>query len=131
MLAKNFVISIDILLAKHISAKKTSGQDDCSLSTYSKLSDLEIFRNLRNKDPKNPIIGYLNIYRLRYKIIDLMIIVKDLPLNYFVVTEIKLDESFPSLQFIISFKDRDRHGSGVNKICQKRFHLQNAKPFRT
>ena len=46
----------------------------------------------------NPLIDYLNINSLRNKVIDLGEILKDLPLDYLVISETKLDESFPSSQ---------------------------------
>ena len=47
----------------------------------------------------NPLIAYLNINSLRNKVIDLGKILKDLPLDYIVISETKLDESFPNSQF--------------------------------
>ena len=44
----------------------------------------------------NPLIGYLNLNSLRNKVIDLGEILKDLPLDYVVISETKLDESFPN-----------------------------------
>ena len=48
----------------------------------------------------NPLIAYLNINSLRNKVIDLGKILKDLPLDYIVISETKLDESFPNSQLI-------------------------------
>ena len=53
----------------------------------------------RLKHRKNTLIGYLNINSLRNKIIDLRVIMKTLSLDYFILSETKIDESFPTSQF--------------------------------
>ena len=65
------------------------------------ISDLQILRKLWFKYPRNPLIGYLNINSLRNKIIDVQEMIGRLQLNYFVISETKLDSSFPSAQFYI------------------------------
>ena len=45
------------------------------------------------------MIGYLNINSLRNKLTDLRVILKHLSLDYFVFSEMKLDESFPNAQW--------------------------------
>ena len=57
-------------------------------------ADLEMLQNDRLKFLNNPLIAYLNINSLRNKVIDLGVILKDLPLDYLVISETKLDESF-------------------------------------
>ena len=57
-------------------------------------ADLEMLQNDRLKFLHNPLIAYLNINSLRNKLIDLGKILKDLPLDYLVISETKLDE-FP------------------------------------
>ena len=57
---------------------------------------MESFRNIRKKYFKSPFMGYLNINSLRNKIIDLREIAKYLELDYFVISETKIDESFLS-----------------------------------
>ena len=57
-------------------------------------ADLEMLKNDRLKFLNNPLIAYLNINSLRNKVIDLGVILKDLPLDYLVISETKLDESF-------------------------------------
>ena len=54
---------------------------------------------IRLKFLHNPLIAYLNINKLRNKVIDLGEILKDLPLDYLVISESKLDESLPFSQF--------------------------------
>ena len=58
-----------------------------------------MLQNDRFKCLHNPFIVYLNINSLRNKLIDLGEILKDLPLDYLVISETKLDESFPNSQF--------------------------------
>ena len=65
-------------------------------------SDVETFRKCKLQYPKNPAIGYLSINSLRNKIVDLREIMSDISLDYFVVSETKLDSSFPSAQFHIN-----------------------------
>ena len=69
-----------------------------SVSKFS-AADLEMLQNDRLKFLHNPLIAYLNINKLRNKVIDLGEILKDLPLDYLVISESKLDESFPFSQF--------------------------------
>ena len=57
-------------------------------------ADLEMLQNDRLKFLHNPLIAYLNINSLRNKLIDLGKILKDLPLDYLIISETKLDE-FP------------------------------------
>ena len=59
-------------------------------------SDLQILSKNRLKYPTNPLIGYLNINSLRNKIIDVREVIGKFSLDYFVISETKLDESFPS-----------------------------------
>ena len=62
-------------------------------------ADLQILQDDRIKYHNNPLLGYLKINSLRNKVTDLRIIFKDLSLDYFVLSEAKLDESFPTVQF--------------------------------
>ena len=55
--------------------------------------------NDRLKFLNNSLIVYLNINSLRNKVIDLGEILEDLPLEYLVISEAKLDGSFPNIQF--------------------------------
>ena len=50
---------------------------------------------------KNPLAGYVNINSLRNKIIVLREIIQYLNLDYFVLSETKINSSFPSAQFAI------------------------------
>ena len=65
----------------------------------SSVANLEILQNDRLKFLHNPLIAYLNINSLRNKVIDLGEILKDSLLDYLVISETKLHESFPNSQF--------------------------------
>ena len=58
-------------------------------------SDLQSLKLVRSDNTENPMIGYLNLNSLRNKIIDLREVLKHISLDYFVVSETKLDNSFP------------------------------------
>ena len=65
-------------------------------------SDLQILGKKRLKYPHNMLIGYFSINSLRNKIIDVREVIRKLSIDYFVISETKLDEPFPSEQFNIS-----------------------------
>ena len=68
---------------------------------------------------KNPLIGYLNINSLRNKITDLRVIMTILSLDYLILSETKIDESFATSQFnvegyeIRARRGRDKFGGGL------------------
>ena len=68
---------------------------------------------------KNPLIGYLNINSVRNKIADLQIFIQNIPLEYLVLSETKLDESFSNAQFNLDTyktrarRNRDENGGGL------------------
>ena len=63
---------------------------------------MQILSKNRLKYPTNLLIGYLNISSLRNKIINVRDVIGKLSLDYFVNSETKLNESFPSAQFNIT-----------------------------
>ena len=65
--------------------------------------DIDGLIKVRNTYPNNPIIGYLNINTLQNKIISLREIIAKAPLDVICIDETKLDESFPSSQFILEY----------------------------
>ena len=87
-------------------------------------ADLQILQDGRIKFHNNPLLGYLNINSLRNKVTDFF---KDLSLDYFVVSETKLDESFPTAQFTLegyeirSRKDRDKYGGALIEFVKDGF----------
>ena len=99
--------------------------------------DLQILHDARIKYPKNPLLGYLNINSLKNKITDLREIIGDLSIDYFVLSETKLDDSFPSAQFFLNDyeirarRDRDKHGGGLIEFVRKGFICKRIKELET
>ena len=78
--------------------------------------------NLLQRDKRqclnNPLISYLNINRVRSKIADLQIFIQNIPLDYLVLSETKLDESFPNASFNLDgYKTRARRVKDKNGCC--------------
>ena len=61
-------------------------------------SDLQMLQDVRFEYSDNFWSGYLNINSLRNKIHDLRLIIYDVSLDYFVISENKLENSFPNAQ---------------------------------
>ena len=86
---------------------------------------------------KNPLIGYLNISSLRNNISDLRILLHDLQLEYFAISESKLDDSFPSAQFatenyeIRGRRDSDGYGGGLIEFIKSGIICKRVKQFET
>ena len=62
-------------------------------------AELHLLQKDRRQYLNNPLIGYLNINSVRNKIADVQIFIQNIPLDYLVLSETKLDESFPNAQF--------------------------------
>ena len=84
----------------------------------------------------NPLIAYLNINSLRNKVTDLgEILLKDLPLDYIVISEIKLDESFPNSQFKLNGyevrerRDIHKHRGGLFEFARQDFICKRLKKY--
>ena len=96
-------------------------------------SGFEAIRENRLKYVNNPLIGYLNINSLRNKIVDLREIILELSLDYLVLSETKIDQSFPTAQFYIkgyevrARRDRDKHGSGLIEFVKNGFISKRLK----
>ena len=76
-----------------------------------------ILRKRRLNNPKNPIIGHLNVNSIRNKTDSIKTIINR-NLDILLLTETKLDDSFPDNQFTIEGyrlfrKDRNSHGGGL------------------
>ena len=82
----------------HLTVEYTCFNND---STEEKSPNLEKLREARLSDLKNPLTAYLNINSWRNKIIDLGEITSYLSPDYPVLSETKLDDSFPSAEFSI------------------------------
>ena len=62
-------------------------------------AELHLLQKDKRQYLNNPLIGYLNINSVRNKIADVQIFIQNIPLDYLVLSETKLDESFPNAQF--------------------------------
>ena len=95
--------------------------------------DLKMLSKNRLTYPTNPLI----LTSLRNKITDVREVIGKLSLNYFVISETKLHESFPSAQFNISNyeirngRDRDKNGGGLIKFVRKGFITKRLKDYET
>ena len=106
-------------------------------SVSNQSSDLQILSKNRLKHPTNPLIGYLNINSLRNKIIDVREVIGKHSLDYFVISETKLDESFPYAQFNISNyeirnrRDRDKNDGGLIEFVRRCVITKRLKDYET
>ena len=98
---------------------------DSGVASATSKSDLQMLHDLRFQYPKNLLCGYLNINSLRNNIHDLRLIIHDVPIDYVVISETKLDKSFPNAQLTINNyeirakRDRDKHGGGLIEFVRK------------
>ena len=129
VLANNFIINLNQNFLTHTSSTRCLLNQVCiSKPTSNPIeADQQILQEDRIKFHNNPLLGYLNINSPRNKVTDLRIIFKGLSLDYFVLSEIKLDESFPTAQFTLegyeirSRKDRDKYGRGLIEFVKNGF----------
>ena len=70
-------------------------------SERKKCMDLQIMYENRLKHPQNLLIRYQNIYSLRNKIVGAREVFEKHQLDYFVLSETRLNDSFLSAQFYI------------------------------
>ena len=87
-------------------------------STDDEYSDpLEVLKNIRQINPNRLVIAQLNINSLRNKIAPLTSMIKD-NVDILLISETKIDSSFPTAQFYIDGfsiyrRDRNEHGGGL------------------
>ena len=87
--------------------------------------DLQNLFKLRTQYHNHPIIGFLNINSIRYKIIDLRIIIERFLPDILVIEETKLSSEFNNNAFLINnYKapmrhDRDEFGGGLMQYVRK------------
>ena len=109
------------------SAEKTVNAD----SNEDKSPDLEKLQDARWKYLKQTLLTYWNINSLRNKVIDLQEIVGYLLPHYLVLSETKLDNSFPLAQFnlpnyeIRTRCDRDKNGGGLMEFVRRVLFVKN------
>ena len=88
-------------------------------------AELHLLQKDRRQYLNNPLIGYMNINSVRIKTADLQIIIQNTPLDYLVLSETKLDESFPIAQLnldgyeIRARRDRDKNGGGLTEFVRR------------
>ena len=98
---------------------------------------LQMLHDLRFEYPKNLLCGYLNINSLRNKIHDLRLIIHDVPIDYFVISETKLDNSFTNAQLTINNyekkarRDRDKHGGGLIEFVWKSLICKRLRKYES
>ena len=82
------------------------------------INENHVLNTLRNKNSEMVIIGHLNINHVEKKFEPFVSLVKE-KLDIILLSETKIDESFPSSQFAIEGytkpfrRDRDIHGGGI------------------
>ena len=108
--------------------RKTSNSEEQLLSGKKEKEIFKTLRDLRRKHPKNVFLGHLNGNSLRIKFESLNELIKD-TFDIFLVTESKLDSSFPDSQFsipgcCIAWKDQNRNGGGIL------FYINEDIPFK-
>ena len=121
ILANNSIVSLNkCFLEQHTPSSTNIFLSDSDLRRTSSLTTkLQILHHEKLIHNKNPMIGYLNINSLQNKLTDLRVILKYLSLDYFVLSETKLDESFPKAQFTLdgykirARRDRNKFRGGL------------------
>ena len=104
---------------------KCRSVQDSGVASATGKSNLQMLHDLRFEYPKYLLCGYLNINSPRNKIHDLGEIIHDTPLDYFVISETKLDDSFPYTQLTMSnyeirtWRDRDKDSGGLIEFVRK------------
>ena len=98
--------------------------------------ELHLLQKDRRQYLNNPLIGYLNINSVRNKMADLQIIIQNITLDYFVLSETKLDECFPNAQFnldgykIRAKRDRDKNGGGLIEFVRRGIIYKRISDFK-
>ena len=118
--------------------KKLFLTKDTNKDTHSiDCTDLQTLKKNRLNYPRNPLIGYLNINSIRNKISDIREIIGKLQLDYFVLNEAKIDQSFLSAQFNIHYheirnrRDTDKHVGALIELVRKGFFTKRMKEYET
>ena len=79
-------------------------------------AELYPLRKDRRQYLNNPLIGYVNITSVYNKVADLQIIIQNILLDDLVLSETKLDESFPNVPFNLDgYEIRARQGRDKKK----------------
>ena len=104
--------------------------------------DLQSLKVARSDNTENTMTGYLNINSLYLninslwdKIIDLREVLKHISLGYFVLSETKLNNSFPCNSFpfqisdyeIRARRDRSKYGGGLIELVKNNWYAKDWK----
>ena len=108
--------------------RETNKSKEHLLSGKKAKETFKTLRCLRSKHPKHVFLGHLNVSSLRNKFESLNELIKDI-FDIFLVSESKLDSSFPDSQFSIPGyrivrKDRNKNGGGIL------FYINEDIPFK-
>ena len=124
-----------------VSGENPSGCSDLEIfnDTTTAISNLYLpyLAELRKKYSDNPIIGYLNINSLRYKVVNLRHVLFESELDILAISETKLCDEFPDSQFAIEGyyhpaqfrKDRTAHGGGLIVYVRNGIPVRRIKTF--
>ena len=99
------------------SKKRNLGSNAKNLDSKRNFATFPSVQADRYKNPKNVIIGHLNVNSLKNKFVAVEELIKN-NIDVCLISETKVDESFPNQQFKINGykvfrKDRDRFGGGL------------------
>ena len=81
--------------------------------------DLQILKDTILYSPKNLVFAYLNLNSLKIKINEFRIPIQDIPLDYFIFSQTKLDKNLLIEQFDIpgyeirAKRDQNKYGDGL------------------
>ena len=88
-------------------------------------------KSIKAKHPKNLFFGHLNVNSIRNKFVSIQELIKR-TFDIFLISETKIDDSFPNAQFKIegykSFrKDRDAFGGGLLFYVNEKLNCRSLK----
>ena len=80
-------------------------------------NEMMVLKELKMNHYHNPLLAHLNINSLRYKTIYPRELLDCVDIDFISISEMKLDDSFPSAQFhsdsyFLFRRDRSKHGGG-------------------
>ena len=114
-------------IASQASNAGTPSDNDSTPPISDSETDDEINRlfQLRTKHHNNPLLGFLNINSLRYKIVDLREVAEHCLPDVLVIEETKLNEDFKTELFVMNNyqypmrRDRNEFGGGIMQYARK------------
>ena len=120
ILAENFLSYIrrNWLQIETQNQRKNNEVNSSEITTENSDDIIDGLKTLRLKYPQNPIIAQININSIRNKFETLISLVTS-DIDILMISETKIDESFPPSQFMIDkfsmpyHRDRNAHGGGI------------------